>query len=273
MDTNYNIRMNNGLDIPALGLGTYLCDPGDETYNAVRTALDYDYRHIDTASIYDNEADVGRAIRDSGVPREKIFVTTKLWNTDQGYDKALLAFDKSLKELDIEYIDLFLIHWPLAKLRNESWKALEKIYRDGKVKAIGVSNFMVKHLEQLLEEASIVPAVNQIEFTPYLYQKELLDYCREKDIVVEAYSPLTRGYKLEDPRLVGLAMKYGKTPAQLLLRWIIQHDMVCLPKSLRTDRIKENADIFEFYISANDMKILSSFNEGFRVDWNPSTIP
>lgn len=272
MDLKTKLEMNNGLDIPVLGLGTWQTRAGTETVNSVLWALDFGYRHIDTAAIYENEESVGEGIRKSGIPREEIFVTTKVWNSDQGYDKALRAFDRSIKKLGLDYVDLYLIHWPVEGLRKDTWKALEYLHGNGKVSSIGVSNYTIKHLEELLELASILPIINQVEFHPYLYQKELMDYCNSKNIIIEAYSPLVRGRKFKDPKLIKIAEKYSKSPAQILIRWALQHNLVVLPKSAHRERIIENASVFDFNISAEDMNFLDSFDEVARVCWDPSAI-
>ncbi len=265
------VKLNNGTNIPFLGLGTYRLLSGTETENAVTWALDYGYRHIDTAALYGNEESVGRAIRKSDVPREDIFVTTKLLNNE--HDDAAGAFENSLKKLGMDYVDLYLIHWPVENKWKTSWKIIEKLYNEKKCRAIGVSNFTISHLKQLLEFADITPAINQVEFSPYLYQKELLEFCKSKNIVLEAYSPLTRGVKFSDERLVSMATKYKKTPAQLMLRWVIQHGLPVMPKSKSKERIKENADIFDFSISQSDMEHLDSFNENLHISWDPTNAP
>ncbi|RMG21807.1 MAG: aldo/keto reductase [Methanobacteriota archaeon] len=265
------ITLNNGVKIPIFGLGTYKAKSGGETERAVLSALEVGYHHIDTAAIYGNEEDVGKALHKSEVPREEIFVTTKLWNRDHGYESALNAFEKSLKRLKLDYVDLYLIHWPVEELRLETWKALEKIYKEGKARAIGVSNYMQWHLDELLPVAEFVPAVNQIEFSPYLYQKDLQQFCEERGIKIEAYSPLTKGKKLDDPRLKQIAQKYNKTTAQILLRWAVQKGTIVLAKSSKYERILENASIFDFEISQQDMKTLDQFDEGLRTGWDPST--
>lgn len=266
------VKLNNGVEMPMFGLGVYLTKQGKETQSAVKHALTVGYRLIDTASMYGNEKDVGTAIKESGVPREEIFVTTKLWNDDHGYDKALKAFEKSLKKLDIGYIDLYLIHWPAGNKRNDTWKAFEKIIETGKCRAIGISNYMINHIKELLSFAEVVPAVNQVEFSPYLYQKDLLEYCNSNKIQLEAYSPLARGRKLDDPTLNAVSNKYSKTPAQIMLRWALQHKVVVIPKSSNNNRIEENADIFDFNLDDEDMQILDSSNYNFRVAWDPSRI-
>jgi diketogulonate reductase-like aldo/keto reductase len=267
------VKLNNGVEMPIFGLGTFQAQSGREARDAVLHALQIGYRHIDTASMYGNEEDVGAAIRESGIPREEIFVTTKLWNSDHGYDSGLAAFEKSCRRLRLSYVDLYLIHWPVQDLRNETWRALETLLKEGKCRAIGVSNYMIRHLEELLENSSTVPAVNQVEFSPYLYQKDLLEFCRKHDVQLEAYSPLTKGHKLDDPKLVTLALKYSKSPAQILIRWVLQHQIVVIPKSSRKERITENAGVFDFTISPEDMRALDSFNQGLRTSWDPTTAP
>lgn len=266
-------KLNNGVSMPLLGLGVYLTHPGQETYQAVRTALEDGYRLIDTASFYRNEEDVGRAIRDSGIPREEVFITTKLWNDDHGYDSALKAFDASLKRLGLGTIDLYLIHFPVPNLRNESWRAMENLLADGKARAIGVSNYTERHLRELLSRSSVVPAVNQVEFSPYLYQLELLEFCRKQRIQLEAYAPLTAGRRLDDPRITEIATKLGRTNAQILLRWAIQHGVVVIPKSTNPGRIAENAQVFDFELPPEDVSILDNLYDGFRSSWNPTTVP
>jgi diketogulonate reductase-like aldo/keto reductase len=267
------VKLNNGVEMPVFGLGTYQTGGGKETREAVLWALEAGYRHIDTAAMYGNEEDVGEAVQKSGIPREEIFVTTKLWNTNHGYQKALVAFDESLNKLGLAYVDLYLIHWPVEDLRMDSWKALEKLLKKGKCRAIGVSNYMLHHLEELLDNSSTIPTVNQVEFSPYLYQKELVDFCAKHGIQFEAYSPLTKSHKLNDPRLVDIASRYSKTPAQILIRWALQKDVVVIPKSSRKERIIENADVFDFTISAEDMDILDSFNRNLHTSWDPTTVP
>ncbi|MCX7735764.1 MAG: aldo/keto reductase [Candidatus Kapabacteria bacterium] len=273
MDINSRIELNNGVLIPPIGLGVYLSKPGDETYKAALFALQNGYRHIDSAAFYRNEGDVGRAFRDSGLAREEFFVTTKLWNKDHGYDKALKAFEQSLKNLQMDYIDLYLIHWPVENLRKESWKALESLYEQKVVRSIGVSNYTIRHIKELLTYANVVPVVNQVEFSPFLYQKELQEFCMENKIYIEAYTPLTRGQRLNDPRLLQLAEKYGKTPAQILIRWTLQIGTITLPKSVTPSRILENIQVFDFELSQEDMEYMNSFNENFRTSWDPTNAP
>jgi len=263
------VKLNNGVEMPIFGFGTFRINAGFATRDAVKNAISIGYRNIDCAAAYGNEKDVGDAIKQSGVPREELFITTKVWNSDQGYDKTLKAFEISREKLGVEKIDLYLIHWPVKGLRLETWKALEKLYEVGKCRAIGVSNYIIKHLEELLGESSIVPAVNQVEFSPYTYDKKLLDYCREYNIELEAYSPLTKSFKLKDPKLIQIANRYQKSPAQILLRWGLQKNVIVISKSKNRERIKENADIFDFEISEEDMKLLDSFDENLRTGWDP----
>jgi diketogulonate reductase-like aldo/keto reductase len=267
------VRLNNGIDMPRVGLGVYQAPRGEETRGAVREALRIGYRHIDTARIYGNEKDVGVAVRESGVARNEIFVTTKLWNDDQGYDSALRAFDASLGRLDLEYVDLYLLHWPVPRKRLDSWRALEKLLADGRVRAIGISNFMVHHIDELLAHAKVVPAVNQIELSPFLQQRDVRARCAEKGIVVEAYSPLTRGIRLGHPAVVRVAQRVKRSPAQVLLRWSLQHDLVVLPKSTRAPRIAENAALFDFELGADGMRELDALEEGLVTGWDPREAP
>jgi diketogulonate reductase-like aldo/keto reductase len=259
--------------MPLLGLGVYLMRPGTETYQAVKAALKIGYRLIDTASFYRNEEDVGRAVRDSTVPREAVFITTKLWNDDHGYDTALRAFDASLKRLGFGYIDLYLIHFPVPNLRQESWRALEKILDSGRARAVGVCNYTEGHLKELLRRSSVVPAVNQVEFSPFLYQRNLLEFCQSKGIRLEAYAPLTAGRRLHDPRITAIARKHGRTNAQILLRWAVQHEVVVIPKATHADRIAENARIFDFELTSEEVSALDGLHDGFRSSWDPTSVP
>ena len=263
------LSLRNGRAIPQIGLGVWQAAAGRTTRDAVLAALRLGYRHIDTAKLYGNEADVGAAVREGVVPREEVFVTTKLWNADHGYDRALRAFDESLARLGLEYVDLYLIHWPVAGRRIETWRALEKIAKDGRAWSIGVSNFMVNHLTELLGETGEPPAVNQIELHPFLQHRETRALCREHGIVVEAYSPLTRGHRLDHPVLREIGARMGKTPAQVILRWGIEHGHVILPKSTHEARIRENADLFDFRLDAAAMKALDGLDEGANEAWDP----
>jgi diketogulonate reductase-like aldo/keto reductase len=267
------IRLNNEVEIPRLGLGVYQTPAGSIAEQAVTAALDIGYRHVDTARIYDNEHSVGEAVCRGPVPREELFVTTKLWNADHGYDRAISACRRSLDALGLEYVDLYLIHWPVEGLRGDSWRALEALYEEGLCRSIGVSNYMIRHLEELLDSCRVVPAVNQVEFSPFLFQEALLEFCREAGIVIEAYSPLTKAQRLTDPRLVAIAERHQRTTAQILIRWALQHDMVVLPKSEHPARIQENAAVFDFELSAFDMQELDGLDEGLRTSWDPTDQP
>ncbi len=262
------LTLNNSNKIPLVGLGTWRM--AEVTYDSVLTALKAGYRHIDTATIYNNEEEVGRAIADSGIARTELFITTKLWNDD--HDDVGAAFDLSLKKLGLEYVDLYLMHWPVPT-RVESYKQMEKIFNSGKAKAIGVSNFTIRHLDSFLLQVTVTPTVNQVEFNPFLNQKELLNYCQSKNIVLEAYGPLTHAHKLSDDRLATMAEKYGKSPAQIMLRWSTQQGIVVLPKSQTKSRIIENLTIFDFTISDADMAEISSWNEDARFCNDPTDMP
>jgi methylglyoxal/glyoxal reductase len=270
-----NTILNNGVVMPRFGLGVYLTPPGEPVIQAVNWALEAGYRLIDTARAYKNEASVGQAIRDSSLPRAEIFVTTKLWNADQGYDSALRAFDHSHRTLGLDYVDLYLIHWPVQGLRLDSWRALEVIAKEGRCRAVGVSNYMIGHLQEVLDHGTIVPAVNQIELHPYNYRtrREVVEFCQAHNIAVEAYSPLTRGHKLNEPELVRLARQYGKTPAQILIRWGLQHGFIVIPKSSRHDRIIENAEVFDFELTHAEMEHLEAPNYNLATGWDPWEAP
>lgn len=264
------IKLNNGVEIPQVGLGVWQAARGQVTQDAVRYALAHGYRHIDTARVYRNEEDVGEAVRRAEIPRAQIFVTTKLWNDDQGYDSALRAFDQSLKRLGLDYIDLYLLHWPVARHRLDSWQALERLYADKRVRAIGVSNFLVPHLRELLDHADVVPMVNQIELTPFLQRRDTLAFCAQHQIVVEAYSPLTRGQKLSHPVVVEVGRRVQRSPAQVLLRWGIQKNAVVLPKSTHEARIAENGALFDFALDAEAMRALDGLEENLTTGWDPA---
>src|SRR3989344_541730 len=270
ININTKIKLNNDVKIPIIGLGTYQIKNGKEFEDAVIWALENGYKHIDTATIYGNESSIGNAIKKSRVQRDEIFITTKLWNSD--HNDPQRALDKSLKNLRSSYIDLYLIHWPVEKVRNETWKILGKLMKEGKCKAIGVSNFTIKHLNEILKSTNVVPVINQVEFSPYLYQKDLLEFCNSRNIYLEAYSPLTKGRKLVDKKLVEIARNYRKTPAQVLIRWCLQHNVIVIPKSSKKDRIKENINVFDFNISKEHMELLDNLNEDYRTSWDPTDI-
>lgn len=267
------ITLNNDVEMPRLGIGTWQIRDGRPVRRTLEWAFETNYRHVDTAAMYGNERGVGQAVRESEIPREDIFVTTKLWNSDHGYDNALRAFYTSMQRLGLDYVDLYLIHWPVSGQRAETWRAMEKIYEEGRAHAIGVSNYTIRHLEDLFKTANVAPAVNQVEFHPWLYQKDLLDYCNEHDIALEAYSPLTKGERLGDPKLQEFAEKYDKSPAQILIRWVLQHDMVVIPKSSNPDHIRANADVFDFEISEEDMCRIDAFDENYHCTWDPTGEP
>ncbi|MBO6533434.1 MAG: aldo/keto reductase [Muricauda sp.] len=262
-------ELHNGVQMPYFGLGVYQSEDGSEVINAVKAALDHGYRHIDTAAIYHNEEGVGTGIRESSVSREDVFLTSKVWNTDQGYDSTIKAFEASLERLGTDYLDLYLIHWPKGELSKETWKALEKLYMEERVRAIGVSNFLQHHLEDLLPSVEIVPMVNQMEFHPYLVQQDLIDFCTSKNIQYEAWSPLMQGHIFELDMMKDLASKYNKTIAQVVLRWDLQKGVITIPKSSKPERIKANADLFDFELSDEDVQLLDSLEKGKRFGPDP----
>jgi len=286
------VKLNDGHKIPQLGFGVWQVRSGSATEVAVATALEAGYRHIDTAAAYGNEASVGAAIRASGLPRHDVFVTTKLWNDDHGDAEA--ALDKSLRNLKMDYVDLYLIHFPV-RARRRTWPVFEKLRAKGKARSIGVSNYTVRHMKELLAQTETVPAVNQVEIHPYLYQRDLVALCEANGVVVEAYSPLTHGERLADPKLVAIAKKYSKngaapprnlplmenlsrgdgvkTTAQILLRWGLQKGFVVIPKSSNPRRIVENAQLFDFELSDADMRALDALDENLRTCWDPTNAP
>jgi diketogulonate reductase-like aldo/keto reductase len=260
--------LNNGVSMPLLGLGVYDMYQ-KEAEQAVLWALELGYRLIDTAAMYHNETEIGNAVRASGINRSELFITTKVNNTDQGFDETLRAFDVSQEKLQTDYIDLYLVHWPLRETRKDTWKALERLYSEGRVRAIGVANYLIPFLDELETHATVVPVVNQVEFSPYLFLEDLLDHCKKKNIQLQAYTPLVRGQRMDDPRLQDLAKKYEKTPAQMILRWAIQHGVSTIPKSANQARLKENFGVFDFEISAEDLRKMDGFNENLRVVDDP----
>jgi len=268
-DIKGTFTLHNGVKMPYLGLGVYLSEDGKEVINAVKCAIEAGYRHIDTASVYNNEIGVGKGIVHSNVPREDIFVVSKVWNSDQGYESTLKAFDASLERLGLDYLDLYLIHWPVSGKYKNTWKALEFLYKQKRIRAIGVSNFMQHHLEDLLSKAEIVPMVNQMEFHPYLVQQNLLNFCLDKNIQYEAWSPMMQGKIFGIDNFKELAKKYNKTIAQIVLRWDLQKGVITIPKSSKKDRIISNADIFDFELSAGDIAYLDSLDKGQRFGPDP----
>ena len=271
LSINDKAKLNNGLEIPYLGLGVYLIK-GKSVLESIQWALEAGYRHIDTAKFYENESEVGLAVRNSLIPRSEIFITTKLWNDDHGYDNARKAFYKSLERFGFDYVDLFLIHWPGGNKREETWRALESLYKEGVCKSIGVSNYTINHLTNTLENAEIMPQLNQVEFSPFLYQKELFEFCISNKIQLEAYSPLGKGEILKNSKIIEIAKIYNKSTAQILIRWCLQHKVVVIPKSSNKARIFENANVFDFQISSGDMNKLDSLNQNLRVTWDPSGV-
>lgn len=271
MDMRSKAVLNNGVKMPVLGLGTFRADNGSEAYNAVKYALEAGYRHIDTAAVYGNEESVGEAIRDSKIPREELFITTKLWNEEMRKSNQRRAAEESLKRLGLSYVDLYLIHWPVKGKYVESWLELEKLYADGLTRAIGVSNFHIHHLEDVLKVCKIVPAVNQVECHPYLTHEELADYCKGKGILFEPWSPLASGKALGDPVLNAIGEKYNKNAAQVILRWGLQRGFVNIPKSTHKERIVSNADLFDFELTPEDMARIYGLNKNMRVGADPET--
>ena len=263
-------KLNNGVQMPWFGLGVFQVPADADAARAVRLALDFGYRHIDTAALYHNERGVGEAVRNSGVPRGEIFVTTKVWNDDIRTERIEAAFEDSMRKLGLDYLDLYLLHWPIKGKHQSAWRAMEKLYRGGRIKAIGVSNYMVPHLDELLPTAEIVPAVNQIEFHPYLQSKPLHDYCRARDIRLTAWSPLMQaGPLLQDPVLASIAKKHRKTVAQIVLRWDLQAGVITIPKSVHAARIAENASIFDFELTTPEMTAISGLDRDQRNGADP----
>ena len=265
--------LHNGVQMPWFGIGVFKVEEGPKLVNAVKTAITHGYRSIDTAAIYGNEEGVGQGIREgiqqAGISREEVFVTSKVWNADLGYESTIAAYETSLNKLGLEYLDLYLIHWPVEGKYKEAWRALETLYKEGRVKAIGVSNFQIHHLEDLMKDAEIKPMVNQVEYHPRLTQKELQAFCQEHDIQLEAWSPLMQGQLLNHEVLQEIANNYNKSVAQVILRWDLQNGVITIPKSTKEHRIIENADVFDFELKEEDMKRIDALNENHRVGPDP----
>ncbi|MGE7765044.1 aldo/keto reductase [Peribacillus sp. NPDC096540] len=265
--------LHNGVKMPWFGLGVFKVEEGPELVNAVKVAIKHGYRSIDTAAIYENEEGVGQGIREglkeAGISREDLFVTSKVWNADLGYESTIAAYETSLKKLGLEYLDLYLIHWPVEGKYKEAWKALETLYKEGKVKAIGVSNFQIHHLKDVMKDAEVKPMVNQVECHPRLTQKEVQAFCKEQGIQLEAWSPLMQGELLDNEVLQEIATKYGKSVAQVILRWDLQNGIVTIPKSTKEHRIVENSSVFDFELTEEDMNRISELNQNHRVGPDP----
>ncbi|MEK5404624.1 aldo/keto reductase [Paenibacillus sp. FSL W8-0439] len=265
--------LHNGVRMPWFGIGVFKVEEGSELVNAVKAAVKHGYRSIDTAAIYANENSVGQAIQEAlsenNLSREELFVTSKVWNADLGYEETRAAYEASLNKLGLDYLDLYLIHWPVQGKYKEAWRALESLYKEGRIKAIGVSNFQIHHLEDLMQDAEIKPMVNQVEFHPQLTQTELLQFCQKNNIQMEAWSPLMQGQLLDHPVLQDIANKYGKSVAQVILRWDVQQGVVTIPKSTKAHRIVENADIFDFELTREDMDQIQALNANLRVGPDP----
>ncbi len=265
--------LHNGVKMPWFGLGVFKVEEGPELVNAVKVAVKHGYRSIDTAAIYENEEGVGQGIREglkeAGISREDLFVTSKVWNADLGYESTIAAYEKSLKKLGLEYLDLYLIHWPVEGKYKEAWRALETLYKEGKVKAIGVSNFQIHHLKDLMEDAEVKPMVNQVECHPRLTQKEVQAFCKEQGIQLEAWSPLMQGELLDNEVLQAIATKHGKSVAQVILRWDLQNGIVTIPKSTKEHRIVENSSVFDFELTEEEMNQIDGLNQNHRVGPDP----
>lgn len=266
------MTLNNGVKMPLIGLGVYAPNHNNEVQQAVEWALEAGYRLIDTASIYGNEAEVAAAVRASGLPETDVFITTKVWNTDQGYDSTLRAFDDSAGRLERDVIDLYLVHWPVKQHRHETWRAMERLYAEGRVRAIGVSNHYPKQLDELLSQATVTPAVNQIELRPYCYRPDVLAYCQRKGIQIEGYAPLVRGKKHDDPRLIAIAKQHRKSTFQVLIRWSIQQGAVTIPKSVHRERIQANVEVFDFELTPDEMATLNTCYDNTRIADDPDMI-
>jgi diketogulonate reductase-like aldo/keto reductase len=265
--------LHNGVEMPWLGLGVFRVKEGQELIDAVKIAIKSGYRSVDTAAIYGNEVGVGQGIQEAmkqqNIAREDLFITSKVWNADLGYESAIAAYEESLKKLGLEYLDLYLIHWPVEGKYTEAWRALETLYKEGRVKAIGVSNFHIHHLETLMKDAEIKPMIDQIEYHPHLTQKELQAYCKEQNIQLEAWSPLAAGKLLDNEELQAIADRYGKSIAQTIIRWDLQNGVITIPKSTNEQRIIENTEVFDFELTAEDMERINGLNQNQRVGSDP----
>jgi len=265
--------LNNGVEMPWFGLGVFKVEDGPELVEAVKSAIKAGYRSIDTAAIYGNEKAVGEGIRagikEAGISREDLFITSKVWNSDQGYETTLAAYEESLKKLELDYLDLYLVHWPVEGKYKDTWKALETLYKEKRVRAIGVSNFQIHHLQDVMKDAEIKPMINQVEYHPRLTQKELQAFCKEQGIQMEAWSPLMQGQLLDNETLQEIAEKHGKTTAQVILRWDLQNGVITIPKSTKEHRIIANADIFNFELTKEDMEKIDALNQNHRVGPDP----
>ncbi|KMM38365.1 aldo/keto reductase [Guptibacillus hwajinpoensis] len=261
--------LHNGVEMPTLGLGVWKMENNDEVKTAVQAAIDAGYKAIDTAAAYKNEEGVGAAIKDSSTPREDLFITSKVWNDDQGYESTLKAFEDTVTKLGVDTLDLYLIHWPVEGKYKETWKAMEKLYKDGRIRAIGVSNFHPAHLEDLMKDAEIKPMVNQVEFHPLLNQQELRDYCNQHSIQMEAWSPLAQGKLLDNDVVKQIADQHGKSTAQVIIRWDLEHEVVTIPKSSNPERIKQNFDVFDFELTKDNIRAIDELNQNERMGPDP----
>lgn len=266
------LELNNGIKIPQLGFGTWMIKEEKECIQSVKAALDAGYRHFDTAQIYGNESFVGSALKTGGVSRGELFITTKIWNENQFWDDLIPSFEDSLTNLQTDYVDLLLLHFPVTELRRPAWRRMEDLYKQGKVKSIGVSNYTIKHLKELLAECKVKPAVNQVELHIFLQQPELVQFCKENQIVLEAYSPLAHGYRMDNEVIASIAEKHNKSYTQIMIRWCIEQGFIVLPKSVHADRIKENVDVFEFELDEDDKKRIETLNEDLRTCWDPTNV-
>ncbi|TKD71397.1 aldo/keto reductase [Pseudalkalibacillus hwajinpoensis] len=261
--------LHNGVEMPTLGLGVWKMENNDEVKTAVNAAIDAGYKAIDTAAAYKNEEGVGAAIKENSTPREDLFITSKVWNDDQGYESTLKAFEDTVTKLGVETLDLYLIHWPVEGKYKETWKAMEKLYKDGRIRAIGVSNFHPHHLEDLIKDAEIKPMVNQVEFHPLLNQQELRDYCKKHSIQMEAWSPLAQGKLLDHDVVKHIGEQHGKSTAQVIIRWDLEHEVVTIPKSSNPERIKQNFDVFDFELTKDDIRAIDELNQNERMGPDP----